>query len=666
MKTLGDVRISPGGERVLWVETRVDSDENCYRSRIMWSSFGGGDVRPLTEGTHRDTHPRWSPDGGWVAFLSDRPTGPAPEKRVNQIWVIPTDGGEPWRVTDLKHGVKEFSWSPDGRSMAVVAPVPPEGPQWEDEPDEWESDPYLKHNRETRVITRIRFRWDGIGYFDEKRLHLGVLDLEIASPGIARPSFLTSGEYDVASPTWSPDGRRLVFVSNLEPDNDYHRHLDLYEIDSEGGELAKLTRSLGPISSPVFSPDGSQIAFFGHAMPVGNYSSHRLWVLDRGSGELTNLTEDWDYTVGDCSLSDVRGAGPTDPAWTEDGEGILFPGSVRGRVHLFEMAPRPGPPQPLTSGDCVISGVSFCAQSRRAAFIRLDPLSPGRIHTAVLGPEPAESKAIHDPNASLLEGLELSKPERFTLTSDDLSLDGWIMKPPGFDPERKYPAVLQIHGGPMAMYGDCFFHEFQFLAARDLVVIYSNPRGSQGYGEDFCGSIRGEWGDKDYRDVMAAVNEALRRYPFIDETRLGVTGGSYGGFMTNWIVTHTDRFKAGVTQRSVVNRHSSFGTSDIGFMREDEMGGLPWEVPMNYLEISPIYHIANCRTPLMIIHSDMDLRCPIEGAEQLFVSLKKLGVETEFVRFSGESHGLSRSGRPWRRIFRLDKILEWMERYLKD
>lgn len=664
LKTNEDVRISPDGGSVLWVETRMDKENNCYRSRIMRGFLEEGTVQILTSGTHRDTHPRWSPQGDMVAFLSDRPAGKNRDSSARQIWLISSTGGEARRLTDLRHGVKEFSWSPEGNRLAVVAPLPPEGIEREDDPDPYEDDLYRKHNRETRVITRIRFRWDGTGYFDDNRLHLGVMKVDPTEEGPSAPEFITQGAYDVTSPAWSPCGEYIAFVSNLDPENDYQRHLDLYRIKADGGEPEKLTRSLGPVASPVFSPDGRRIAFFGHSQPEGHYSNDRLWLLDLDQEDLICLTRDWDYSVGDRSLSDVRSGGPVEPIWSSRGDEILFAGSVRGRVQLFRSSLVPGEPQPLSSGDHVISGISADSSCTRVALILLDPLSPGRIHVGRVDSGALEHQEFHDPNSQVLAKLDLSRPERFSFESDDLSLDGWILKPPGFDPGQSYPAVLQIHGGPMAMYGDCFFHEFQFLASQGLVVVYSNPRGSQGYGEDFCGCIRGEWGDLDYKDVMACMDAALERFPFIDKERLGVTGGSYGGFMTNWIITHTDRFQAAVTQRSVVNRYSGYGTSDIGFFLEGDLGGPPWEVPMKYLEISPIFHIANCQTPTMIIHSDMDLRCPIEGAEQLYVSLKKLGVETEFVRFSGESHGLSRGGRPWRRVFRLDKIAQWMTRYL--
>ncbi|PZN07416.1 MAG: peptidase S9 family protein, partial [Bacillota bacterium] len=268
-------------------------------------------------------------------------------------------------------------------------------------------------------------------------------------------------------------------------------------------------------------------------------------------------------------------------------------------------------------------------------------------------------------NERLLADVEVVEPETFTFQSDGKLLDGWLLRPVGFEPGKKYPAILHIHGGPMFMYGYAFCHELQLLAARGYAVFFTNPRGSQGYGQEFCTAIRGDWGNRDYRDLMACVDAVLERFDFIDPERLGVAGSSYGGYMTNWIVTHTDRFRAAVTMDCIANGYSFFGTSDLGY---DDLFGLgvpPWEDPLRYLEMSPLHHIARCKTPLLIMHSEMDLRCPIEQAEQLYTALKVRGVPTEFVRFPGESHGLSLGGKPWHRVYRLDRIVEWFDRYLQ-
>ncbi len=661
MKTVSDVQMSPDGKSMCWVVTRIDEEDNQYRSQLMWCRWGG---KPgsLTMDHGSDTYPRWSPDGTHIAFLSDRPTDAAGEN-TKQAWVIPTSGGEARQITDLKHGVRELCWSPDGTHLAITAPVPPSGPVRACEPDE-DNDPYETFNRDVKVITRIRYKWDGVGYFDEKRRHLATVSVEMSEDGLPGPDFLTAGAFDVSGPTWSPDGAWIAFTSNLDPQNDYQRHTDLYIIPPKGGTPRKLTPSKGPVFNPAWSPGSTHLAYAGHIRPSGNYSTPHLWTVDVEGGEPQCLTSSWDYPVQDASISDLRSSGPVAPIYSQDGEHLFFPGSVRGSVNLFRVHRDGGQPEAVTTGQHVVSGFDLAPAADRAVIIVLDGTSPGRIRALDMK-TPWTNETVYDPNADTLCPLEVVEPERFQFTVDGLDLDGWMIRPTNFDPGKRYPTVLQIHGGPMGMYGDCFFHEFQVLASQGHVVIYCNPRGSQGYGEDFCAVIRSDWGNLDYRDVMGCIDAALETFDFIDPTRLGVAGGSYGGFMTNWIVTHTDRFRAGVSMRSVVNRYSGFGTSDIGFMSDEDMGGLPWEVPMNYLEASPIFHIGNCSTPLMVIHSDMDLRCPIDGGEQLFISLKKLGIPTEFVRFSGESHGLSRGGKPWHRVFRLDKICEWFVKYLE-
>jgi len=703
---VSDVRLSPDGSRVAWVQTRIDREKNEYRSHIYVADTAGGPPAQFTNGPRRDTSPRWSPDGRWLAFLSARPApgregkdkegGDGGEPRP-QIWVIPAGGGEARQLTNLKHGAGTPVWSPDGTRIAFACRVGPKGLEPAGEPDPDEKDPARKYNKDVKVIHRIIHKLDGVGFFGDKRSHLAVVPFELPAPGpgshasYPTPVLLTRGEFDVEEPAWSPDGKWLAFASNTDPDADYQRWSDVYAVPSslpEGGEQAepvKLTGSLGYVGSPVWSPDGRWVAYLGTELKYGWYSNVRLWKVavrdGRPAGEPVCLTADFDRSVGDDSITDLREfGGGLAPWWSPDGTRLVCVASDHGTTHLVRVATEGGPVEWLTRGDRVIQEFSLSRDGRRVALLVTDASNPGDVFVGTLSERPGlagqaspleageqvvvEERAVTAVNRDFLSGIELSLPERFTFESDGLELDGWVVKPAGYQPGRRYPTILQIHGGPMAMYTSAFFHEFQLLAARGFAVVYSNPRGSLGYGQAFCGAIRGDWGNKDYRDVMACVHHAVEHFGFVDGSRLGCAGGSYGGFMTNWIVTHTDEFKAAVTMRSVVNEATMFGCSDFGHHISDEAGGPPWEVPEWYARVSPITHVANCNTPLMIIHSEQDLRCPIEQAEQLFTALKLRRVPTEFVRFPNESHGLSRGGQPWHRVFRLNKIVEWFERCL--
>ncbi len=650
LRTIEGLDLSRDGERLCWAVRKADRETNSYRSDL-WASGWRTKPRRITFSDCCDEHPRWSPDGRYLAFLSDRGASD-----VRQVWIMPSDGGEPRRVTAADEGVVEFAWSPAGDALALVAPL-----NLRAQGNRGCTDLYKKYNRDTRVITRLQYRWDGRGYFDGIRNHLAVVEFFETSMNPETPEFLTEGPFDVSSPSWSPDGKSLAFSTNMHPDSDAQRRTDIYVISRDAGEAVNLTCSEGPADHPVWSPDGGTVVFVGHDRPSGDYSTDRLWAVAADGSDPRSLTAEWDHPVGDLSLGDVRGSGSQKPIFSGDGRRVYFIASVRGESQIYCLELQQSCLRAVTSGPQNISG--FAVSAGRAAAIVARPLSPSCLALGEI--TGSQLRVAADPNEEIIREMKLSQPERFSFVTDgDVEIDAWVMRPVGCRPGEKYPTVLQIHGGPMVMYGDGFFHEFQLLTSRGFAVVYCNPRGSQGYGEDFCAAIEGDWGKLDYSDVISCVDEAVEMYGFIDPDRLGVAGGSYGGFLTNWVITHTDRFAAAVTMRSLVNRHSEFATGDIGYLSDEEMGGFPWEVPVDYLKASPIYHVDRCTTPTMIIHSDMDLRCPVEQAEQLYVCLKRLGVDTEFVRFSGESHGLSRGGKPWHRVFRLDKIIEWFEKYL--
>jgi len=318
----------------------------------------------------------------------------------------------------------------------------------------------------------------------------------------------------------------------------------------------------------------------------------------------------------------------------------------------------------VTGGQRRISALTISGDGTRIAYVAATATNPGDIFVADL--DGGNEHQLTHLNRDFLSGFALTEPEEFRVPSlsDGAEIHAWVLKPPGFDPTRKYPLILQIHGGPHTMYGHAFMHEFHAMAAAGYVVVFPNPRGSTGYGEDFARCTQAAWGEKDMPDVMAAVDWVIAQ-GYVDEHRLGVTGGSYGGFMTNWIIGHTDRFRAAVTQRCLSNLHSFYGTSDIGFgFGEYQFDGNAWEQHERYMRLSPITYVQNMKTPLLIIQQEEDYRTPMEQAEQLFISLKKLGREVEFVRFPGEGHNLSRTGQPKHRVERLDFMLNWFDKHL--
>ena len=388
------------------------------------------------------------------------------------------------------------------------------------------------------------------------------------------------------------------------------------------------------------------------------------------NGEARDLTLGLDrpvghHTLGDTSESEV---GAASIIWSADGARLFFLVSDRGSCHLYSVDRSGGELLQLTQGAIDVCSFSVDRQTSQFALQVGSAAEPGDVYLLpTAGGNGSAPLRLTDLNRKWKAGLTLSTPEEIWFdTYDGKKIQGWIVKPPDFDPGQKYPLILQIHGGPHTQYGDAFFHEFQFLAARGYVVLYTNPRGSKGYGEEFTAAIRGSWGDPELNDLMAGVDYVIDQ-GYVDSERLGVTGGSYGGFMTNWAVSHTDRFKAAVTQRSVTNMISMAGTCDVQLMGDRTyFPSEVWEDPTLYWKLSPLSYVQNINTPLLILHSEGDLRCPIEQGEQLFIALKRLKREVEFVRYPGEaSHDLSRSGPPDLRLDRLKRILQWMDKHLQ-
>jgi dipeptidyl aminopeptidase/acylaminoacyl peptidase len=631
-----DPRLRPGGEQIAYVVWSIDEEANEYRQRIWLAATDGSTPpRQFTAGP-KDTQPRWSPDGTQLAFTAARE-----EKKPRQLYVMPADGGEPRRLTELKEDVTLPVWSPDGTRIAFSARVRDEA--YEEEEDT---------KRKPRRFRRLRFKLDNVGWIGDRRSHIFV----VPADGSSEPVQLTDGDFDDIAPAWSADGSRIAFTSARSDDWDVSLESDIYVVPADGGEVTRLTDGDGRYTAPSYSPDGSLLACRWAPGGWDFPRNGRIAVVDAGDGSNRRiLTSSFDRTCD--PYPELR-----EPIW--DGDSIVFSVEDRGDVHVYRVASNgSGEPERVVDGDLVVNGYD---------------VAYGRVaYTASTSPRLAElvvdGRQLTEVGAEFAGGRTLSAPERFTATSADGSeVDAWIVRPADFEEGRRYPVLLNIHGGPFTQYGNGFFDEFQVYAGAGYAVVYSNPRGSSGREDDWGRAIRGPgeglgpgWGTVDYEDLMAVTDAALERFGFCDPERVGVMGGSYGGFMTSWIVSHTNRFSAACSERAVNNMVSMWGSSDIGWVFKGYHGEFVHDAVDTYLAMSPWTYAKQIETPLLILHSENDLRCNIEQAEQLFTSLRILKRDVELVRFPAEGHELSRSGNPAHRVMRFELLLDWFDRHLK-
>ncbi len=685
LQFVGDPRLTPGGTRVVFVVTTLDEERNENRSRIWIAPTDGGAApRPLTGGTGRDTSPRPSPDGRRLAFLSDReptvrPEGLEPGEKVKpQLWILDLGGGEARQVTALKNGVADPAWSPDGRSIAFTSATGGDDEAFEEalrEGDLTKEERAKERANRVREITRLKYKFDGEGFLKGRRRHLFLIEAgDAQGDGLPAPRQLTDGDWHDDAPAWSPDGSTLAFTSYREPDEDVTFRSDVWVLPLAGGrdggpgEPRKLTGSRGPSARPRWSPDGRLIAYLGHDEGEGQATTTRLWtVAADGSAPPRCLSRDFDRDLGNSTLTDqTLPGGDEGPVWTADGGAVLALVSDGGACGLRRFALSGGAPTPVAGGERAVTAFTASADGACLVFAATDPTAPAELFVADGGG--GDERPLTALNRDFLAGKATARPERLRYHGyNGDAIDGWLLRPPAESTSEDgaaVPLIVAIHGGPHAQYGAAFFHEFQVLAARGYAVFYCNPHGSTGRGEAFAKALLRAWGERAMPDVMAGVDAALARGG-LDPARLGVTGGSYGGFLTNWIVTQTDRFRAAVTQRSYCNALGYFGVDDIGAITDvAELGGYPWENTDLWLGLSPLMHVAKVRTPTLIEHQELDYRCPLSQAEQWYAALKRCGVPTKLLIYPNESHGMSRNGQPKHRIARLTNNLAWFDEWL--
>jgi dipeptidyl aminopeptidase/acylaminoacyl peptidase len=615
-----DPQISPDAQWVAYTVATIDQKANRRVSRIWIASIDGSHpTLPFTSETPSSTSPRWSPDGRFLAFLSARDGARA------QIWLLSRNGGEARRVSNLENGASSFEWSPDSTRFVCLTRTGP--------PPSKSSD--------VRHYTHIYYKFNDTGYFDEKRSHVAIVDVRTGAS-----KQITDGDnWNDLDPHWSPDSSRIAFVSNRTgKEFDLDRNTDVWTIPATGGALTKISDHIGPDTSPRWSPDGTKIAFLGaedeEAPPM-------IYLAPSTGGKSVAINKSFDQTA-------------TELQWAEQGRALYFDSGVKGETHLYRMDASTGATTAVTTGPRAVRSASV--SGKLIAYLSNDFTHLDDLY--VRDANSAERQLTHL-NSSLWEQRQLATVERINYTaSDGWPIEGFLVKPINFDSNKKYPLIVSIHGGPAGQYGVDWFHEFQVYAGKGWGVFYCNPRGSTGYGRKFQRGVVDEWGGKAYTDIMTGLEEAMKRSSWIDRDRLGVTGGSYGGYMTNWITTQTSIFRAAVTLRSISNFISDDGTRDAAYGHEKDFGGDIFQNYDAYWKYSPLHYANKVKTPTLVLHSDNDYRVPIEQGEQWFRALQHFGVVSEIVMFPRENHNLTRTGEPKHLVESINWQCYWFDRFL--
>jgi dipeptidyl aminopeptidase/acylaminoacyl peptidase len=695
---IGDPQVSPDGSHAAFTRVVTDEKRTGYETSIwMVATSGNESPERLTNGKH-DAHPRWSPDGKRIAFVRGGEKDDSGKPRPAQIAILPLAGGEARIITDLPKGASSPVWSPDGKRIAFSSTTTPEDIEKEQRKKKDEkanganakdsvaasspaasgTDTDSERESDIHIITRAVYRDNDEGYIDFKRHdHIWVIDVPTTSDEPSKPQQLTSGDYDEGDVFWTHDGSRIYFLTS-HVDEPYYEtgSTDIYSIATSAPTAAatspeKLATVPMDIGNVALSPDGRRVAFHGSVtQPVRSYSQPDLWIMDlTPNAQPRNLTASYDFDMGSAVGGDnvaPRGGGRVALCWSPDGHSLFDTVEKHGHTPLVRVDAQTGAVTEITHGDQAVLGFSITPDARTTVALVSTPVMIGDLFTVSMDESQNGAQTrITDANKTLWSQLNLTAPEEINYKSfDGLAIQGWIQKPPDFDPNKKYPMILDIHGGPHTAYGWVFDHEFQWMAAKGYVVLYINPRGSTSYGQDFGNIIQYHYPGDDYRDLMVGVDEVLKR-GYVDPKKLGVTGGSGGGVLTDWTVTQTDRFAAAVSQRDISNWASWWYTADFTLFQPRWFKLPPFQDPKDYANRSAITFVEKIHTPMMFILGQADYRTPQDsGGEQLFRALKFLKRPTAMVVFPRETHELSRSGEPWHRIERLDNIVGWFDKWL--
>lgn len=633
LKIVSSPIITVNGDKIFFTLTSINMDKDRYETNIWLYDLSTNNYAPITKGP-TDQSPEPDRRGEKLAFISRRDTE-SEKDRGNGIYMLDLKySREPRLVAWFKGGVRRIEWSPDGKYLLAII-------------NEGEPEEDVKH------IDDMPVWFNGVGFVYNMSSHLIILD-----PDSGEYDKITSGKIFVRSASWSNNGRYIAYTLSKDRVNPYLSELHIYDLVEKKDRV--LLENITTYFTPAWSPDDKYVALIFHRRERGFSTHYKVYLINTDTGEEKCITCSLDRNVLNTLNSDVRARSNTRELYWDRNYNLYFLVSEKGITHLMAYNPLSDQFIEVYGREGFVVDDYSVSFNGRIALLGMTPYEPRELYLY----ENNSLRKLSFFNKFYLSRIELGKVEKFVFkASDGAEIDAWIMYPSKTG--DKIPWILYIHGGPKTSYGWSFIEEFHYLVSNGYAIVYGNPRGSDGYSEEFA-DIRGHYGERDYQDLLEIVDEALKRYNFLDPERIGVAGGSYGGFMTNWIITHTNRFKAAVTQRSISDWISMYGTTDIGhYFVEDQIRCTPWRNPETCLEKSPIKYIENAETPTLIIHSQEDYRCWLDQALMLYKALKLKGVDTKLVIFPGENHDLSRSGKPKHRMERLKEIKEWFDKYLK-